>query len=81
MGNRTLLCSSRSPGASALLPEERKKKVLVLIPLDLDGYLFNGWNSGKASQVRERVAAAFFFTGTTLRGSESSVSMWSAALA
>jgi hypothetical protein len=36
------------------LMNERKKKVLALIPLDLDGYLFNAWNNGKASQVRER---------------------------
>ena len=39
--------------------KNRKKKVLVLIPLDLDGYLFNRWDSGKASQVRERLTADF----------------------
>jgi hypothetical protein len=41
------------------LMKERKKKVLALIPLDLDGYLFNGWNNGKASQVHERLAVDF----------------------
>jgi len=41
------------------LMKERKKKVHALIPLDLDGYLFNGWKNGKASQVMERLAADF----------------------
>jgi uncharacterized protein YjbI with pentapeptide repeats len=41
------------------LMKERKEKVFALIPLDLDGYLFKGWNNGKASQVRERLAADF----------------------
>jgi hypothetical protein len=41
------------------LMKERERKVLSIIPLDLDGYLFNGWNSGKADQIRERLAPDF----------------------
>jgi hypothetical protein len=41
------------------LMKERKNKVWSLIPIDLDGYLFKGWNSGKSSQVRSRLAADF----------------------
>lgn len=42
------------------LMKKRGRKILALIPLDLDGYLFNGsWESGKANQVRQRLAADF----------------------
>lgn len=42
------------------LQEERNEKVLALIPLDLDGYLFSGkWTSGMARQVQRRLAADF----------------------
>jgi len=41
-----------------LLWKERGKKVLVLIPLNLDGYLFQ-WQDGKASILKSRLAADF----------------------
>jgi hypothetical protein len=41
------------------LRKQRQEKVLALIPLDLDGYLFGGWESGRASVVRQRLAVDF----------------------
>ena len=39
--------------------KETGEKVLSLIPLDLDRYLFEEWDSGLAAQVRRRLAADF----------------------
>lgn len=40
--------------------KERKKQVLCLIPLNLDGYMFDGeWESGKEIDVKSRIAADF----------------------
>ncbi len=40
--------------------KDRQKKTLALIPLDLDGYLFNdAYQSGKKQQLHSRLAADF----------------------
>ncbi|MAG37482.1 MAG: hypothetical protein CL878_14700 [Dehalococcoidia bacterium] len=41
------------------LMKERGQQVLALIPLDLDGYIFAGWQSGKQRQVKSRLVADF----------------------
>jgi TIR domain-containing protein/trypsin-like peptidase len=71
--DKILLCCSRSSLSSWWVDNEideafqkerdlykaRQRKVLALVPLDLDGYLFDEWANGKAQQVKSRLAATF----------------------
>jgi hypothetical protein len=41
------------------LSKEQGKKVLALIPLNLDGYIFEQWEHPKKNQIMERLAADF----------------------
>lgn len=70
---KVLLCCSQSSLTSfwvdaeidkALQKEEflwkkNNKRTLVMIPLDLDGYVHNGWSDPKASVLRYRLSANF----------------------
>lgn len=42
------------------LTRQRGEKILALIPLDRDGFMFSGeWKSGKAAQIKSRLVADF----------------------
>ncbi len=64
--DKVLLCCSKASLSSqnvdreisAAIEKERKSNRLVVMPLDLDGYLDN-WQSGHAPGIRDRLAANF----------------------
>ncbi len=56
------------------LMQEGGRKVLVVIPIDLDGYLFSGsWQSGKEQLVKSRLVADFREWETNHEGFETQV--------
>lgn len=71
--DKVLLCCSKNSLTSwwvdseieRTLQKERdffnsaKKKINALIPLNMDGFIFNGWQSAKAPDVKNRNAANF----------------------
>jgi hypothetical protein len=49
-----------APASSRPLTRQRGEEALALIPLNLDYFMFLGeWKSGKASQIKSRLAADF----------------------
>ena len=73
MWDKVLLCASKDALASGWVNDEithaftkekrlfkeQGKEVLALIPLDLDGYIFEQWEHPKKNQIMERLAADF----------------------
>jgi hypothetical protein len=71
--DKVLLCASKSSLKSWWVDSEidrifekerelfraRQKKVLALIPLRLDDFMLSEWSSGKAQEVKNRIAADF----------------------
>jgi TIR domain/Trypsin-like peptidase domain len=71
--DKVLLCASKSSLNSWWVDSEidrifqkerelfkaRQKKVLALIPLRLDDFMLSEWSSGKAQEVKNRIAADF----------------------
>lgn len=71
--DKVLLCCSKNSLSSPWVEEEiakakqkerelwkaRERKTLALIPLDLDGYVFDGWESAMQSEVVRRSVADF----------------------
>jgi hypothetical protein len=71
--DKVLLCASKSSLNSWWVDSEidrifqkerelfkaRQKKVLALIPLTLDDFMLSEWSSGKAQEVKNRIAADF----------------------
>jgi len=65
--DRILLCCSEASLNSWWVKDELRKALereraedrLIIVPLNLDGYLLHGWEDGLASELRSRLAADF----------------------